>query len=342
MTNMNHFSYQISGDLITDEPHKNSRILFEYFKSIYGKHTLAGQMNLTWNDSVDMLERVYEDTGKYPALQGFDFMNIKGQGSGTGQTEEAISWWKNARGTGKKGIVTFCWHWRDPMKAEDLGEFYSNKTSYRIPYDTERSAWKKDTKEYDALLQDIHIIAAELKKLEDAGVPVLWRPLHEASGGWFWWGDSGLPAYKALWNLLFSELNNRYRLKNLIWVWNGQSKDWYPGDKVVDIIGEDVYAEPRTSLSSADRFIEALAISEQPKMIALSENGVMPDPEAMKKDQIHWLYFMTWNDAHKGKGISDKENFWTGEFHNRNNFKKKVYENDLIITLDDLPVFTEN
>jgi beta-mannanase len=23
---------------------------------------------------------------------------------------------------------------------------------------------------------------------QDAGVTVLWHPLHEASGGWFWWG----------------------------------------------------------------------------------------------------------------------------------------------------------
>ncbi len=41
------------------------------------------------------------------------------------------------------------------------------------------------------MVRDIDAIASLLKRLQDHGVTVLWRPLHEAAGGWFWWGAGG-------------------------------------------------------------------------------------------------------------------------------------------------------
>lgn len=82
---------------------------------------------------------------------------------------------------------------------------------------------------------DIAEIAKQLNRLRDAGVPVLWRPLHEASGGWFWWGAKGPEAYKKLWYYLYDQLTNVYGCNNLIWVWNGQNPDWYPGDNAQSI-----------------------------------------------------------------------------------------------------------
>ena len=48
--------------------------------------------------------------------------------------------------------------------------------------------------------------------------------------------------YKKLWYYLYDELTNKYGCTNLIWVWNGQNPEWYPGDEYVDVIGEDIYA----------------------------------------------------------------------------------------------------
>ena len=94
---------------------------------------------------------------------------------------------------------------------------------------------------------DIDRLAIELARLRAAGVTVLWRPLHEASGhegdGWFWWGrkrTDGVPnaqAYVLLYRHMFDRLVNAHGLHNLIWVWNGQDPAWYPGDDVVDIVG---------------------------------------------------------------------------------------------------------
>ena len=76
---------------------------------------------------------------------------------------------------------------------------------------------------------------------------LLWRPLHEASGKWFWWGAKGAAPCKALWNLMYDRMVNHHGLTNLIWVWNSDGADyeWYPGDDKVDILARDFYYYPR-------------------------------------------------------------------------------------------------
>jgi len=101
------------------------------------------------------------------------------------------------------------------------------------------------TEENIALLNDIDTMARKLKQVQDAGVPVLFRPLHEAEGGWFWWGAEGPEPCVRLYRLLYDKFTNEYGLNNLIWVWTSYdyetSAAWYPGDDVVDIIGYDKY-----------------------------------------------------------------------------------------------------
>ncbi len=105
------------------------------------------------------------------------------------------------------------------------------------------------------LIRDIDAISEQLKILQDNNVTVLWRPLHEASGGWFWWGCRGKDAYQWLWNLMYERQTHYHKLNNLIWVWNGQDPDWYVGDDRCDIIGEDVYADARNYDAQAMRFM---------------------------------------------------------------------------------------
>ena len=50
-------------------------------------------------------------------------------------------------------------------------------------------------------------IASYLKQLQDANVPVLWRPYHEMNGVWFWWGDKkGPDGYQKLWKMMYRPL----------------------------------------------------------------------------------------------------------------------------------------
>lgn len=66
------------------------------------------------------------------------------------------------------------------------------------------------------LLSDMDAVAKELQTLRDAKVPILWRPLHEASGGWFWWGDCSPDSYCKLYRLMYEKFTKEYELDNLI------------------------------------------------------------------------------------------------------------------------------
>jgi mannan endo-1,4-beta-mannosidase len=237
--------------------------------------------------------------------------------------EEAIAW--SRRG----GIVAFCWHWR----AGPQREFYSGKTDFRIDMDPEGGPYKR-------MLADIDAVALQLKRLDQAGVPVLWRPLHEASGGWFWWGASGPKPYIALWNLIYDRMTAVHRLGNLIWVWNGQNADWYPGDATVDVVGVDIYGGDKMYNPWKDSWVNAQSYvrGDEARVVALSENGPIPDPDLLVAERAPWSWFMTWNDGVQGKPEDD---FFSGNKYMDDAHRKKVYNHPYVLTLDELPGLSE-
>lgn len=294
--------------------------LLAFLVSESGRHIVSGQQDLTWNDAIDMAARVKALTGREPALMGFDFLNYVGSagGGGRNQTEEAIAWWNRG------GLVAFCWHWR--VGTQD--EFYTNKTDFRIPTAEDKAGW-------EALDRDLDVVAAELKRLEMAGVPVLWRPLHEASGGWFWWGASGASAFKTLWNHVYQRLTQVHGLHNLLWVWNGQNEAWYPGDASVDIVGWDIYGNDKEYYAYPDTWRLAQSIPRaEAKLVTMSENGPIPDPDLLISQKVPWSWFMTWNDGDKNNPADD---FFSGPKFMDDAFKKRVYNHDYVLTLDELP-----
>jgi mannan endo-1,4-beta-mannosidase len=335
---------------------QKTRAIYAYLCGIWGKSVIAGQQDLTWKDSVDMAERVHADTGKYPALMGYDFMNYGTTADGTSgqhQTEEAIAF------ASRGGLVAFAWHWRDPalLKTAQVNQaqFYahdgdaSRSTAFTIPM--ANGALDRDSPAYRQIDDGIDLVAAELKKLSDAGVTVLWRPLHEASGnngdGWFWWGRarndgaSQAQVYIQLWRHMYDRLVNLHGLHNLIWVWNGQDRAWYPGDDVVDITGYDIYddKDKQNYRSQIATYRQAQRITADRKPIALSENSYIPDPDRMAEDGAWWLWFMVWNDGDSAPGVTGPNNFWTGEYYNTKAHKNRVYHHPNVITLERLPKF---
>ena len=139
----------------------------------------------------------------------------------------------------------------------------------------------EDEEGYELLMKDIDAIAQQLLILQEADVPILWRPLHEASGGWFWWGASGAEAYKQLYILLYDKLTNEYGLNNLIWLWNGQDADWYPGDEYVDgdELGKRIsFPESLGALIENPGFIEHYSALDNMRAIA-SIKGIASENE---------------------------------------------------------------
>ncbi|UTF58670.1 glycosyl hydrolase [Gilvimarinus sp. DA14] len=333
----------MSTQLVTANASETAQQVFDYLQSVWGEKMLSGQMDLTWADDVDMHQRVLNDTGKSPAIMGYDFMNYGAYANGSGltQTEEAIEYWNQG------GLVTFAWHWRDP--SGETKNFYaseddaSKNAAFTIP--VANGELDTASEAFTALERDVDLIAGELQKLENAGVPVLWRPLHEAAGGWFWWGRArtdGVPAayaQKLLWRYMFQRLTHYHGLNNLIWVWNGQNAIWYPGDDVVDIVSTDIYDGAQNYESQKTLYDVTKAYPHREKMVALSENSNIPDPDAMATDNVWWLWFMVWNDGALDTMDDHANNFWTGEYYNTDAHKKHVYEHELVITRDELPEF---
>ena len=174
----------------------------------------------------------------------------------------------------------------------------------------------------------------KIKKLQDADVPILWRPLHEASGGWFWWGAAGPEAYIKLYQLLYDRLTNYHDIHNLIWVWNGQNKDWYPGDEYVDIVGTDIYPGERVYSAQVAKFDELVQWNgDNKKIVTLSENGCLFDPDLAFRDNAKWSYFATW----QGEFVTLNNTYTLSEKYTEKDMVNKVYNHDKVITLDELP-----
>lgn len=105
------------------------------------------------------------------------------------------------------------------------------------------------TEDCEALIRDIDKAAKALKKLQSQNVPVLWRPLQEASNGWYWWGSAGSDAYQWLWNLLYTRLTEYHKLHNLIWIWNGQSESYTVPETQYDIASADIYLDATENIA---------------------------------------------------------------------------------------------
>jgi len=322
--------FNVSAKLVNPNASDSAKRLMSYLADSYGKVILSGQYS---DDGIMAGEAgvIFMETGKRPAVLGLDLMDYTPSRVELGTTSKAIEHAITAYDE-QGAVVTFCWHWNAPAP-------YITGTWYRAFYtDHTNINLKKiidgdDPEGYELLMNDIDEIAVQLKRLQDADVPILWRPLHEAAGGWFWWGASGAEANIALWRILYERLTFEHGLNNLIWLWSGEKADWYPGDEYVDIIGEDVYAAEHSYTSQIQRFLQAVEYTTPPKMVVLAENGVLPDPDLMLRDGAMWGFFATWG----GEFVRPSNAWRYSERYTELEMLNKVYNHDIIITLDKLP-----
>jgi mannan endo-1,4-beta-mannosidase len=303
----------------SDEKTKN---VYAYLRSQYGKNIISGQ-TAYWNELIAV-------AGKTPVVRAFDFQtytvgypylwdnSIGGHTFGwldNGTTKTAIDWHKSTNG---KGIVSFQWHWHSPSGGKvSTNTFYTDKTTFDVS-----KAVTPATAEYKAIVRDIDSIASQLKRLQNAGVPVLWRPLHEAGGKWFWWGAKTANDCLAIYDILYDRLTNYHKLNNLIWVWSTPEAEWYPGNGKVDIIGFDSYPGNYVYSSQKAIFNQLYDIVQGKKMIAMTENGPIPDIDKCIEEDAMWLYFSSWSD------LVTKQN--------SNEHIKQVFAHGNVITLDEV------
>ncbi len=326
-------TYNVTSSLVNRNATANTKKLYSFLKDSYGKYVITGQQcdgGINGNE----FKAIKNLTGDYPALLGLDMMDYTPSRTAFGASSSAVE--KAIEFANKGGIVTLCWHWNAPTEYLNStanssdgwwGGFYTQSSKFDIA----KVMNGQDAKGKKLLDRDIKEIAKQLKRLEKAGVPVIWRPLHEASGGWFWWGAKGSDAYKKLWKYLYNELTNTYGCNNLIWVYNGQSADWYPGDEYVDIVGEDIYPGNHVYDPQVSRFKQAINYGSKTKITALTENGCIFDIDSAVSINALWSWFMTWGGEFTVNGSNYSEKY------TEKSVIKKMYASKYSLTLGSLP-----
>lgn len=335
--------------------------VWNYLRSVYGKQVITCQQMMGNECYEDLV--FYNATNDLTAMKGYDFIFCTGSYHSDDMIDEAIEWSKESG-----GLCAFTWHWNVPKDIDNPEGGYAFYTS-EITNFSQVNAVTPGTKEYETVIHDIDLIATKIQRMESEGVTILFRPLHEASGAWFWWGLQGRDSatnevFQKLWYMIYDRLENYHKLTNIIWVWNGQNPHTAIHPNAFDIEGidryydqEDISAEALSTyyekcygeLAGYDKYCAELTGMESTgKMMALTECGYIPDPEGIKAANTMWLYYMVWNgdfiyetDA-AGKAMVDLN----GTPHPNpkkgitNEMLAEYFSNDLYITHNKLPEFS--
>jgi len=318
-----------------------AKTLYSFLRDNFGKKTISGIMtgdmssangDVTQHDDV---KAVNQASGKYPALVGFDFMNATG-------LHASEVWYKEytdaaillAKDTWRRGgLPAFTWHWRDPSRK--TGEFYckiDGKDACTMRMTDAMNAdgsWNISSSLYTSIISDIDAVADYFLALQDAGVACIFRPLHEASGAWFWWGASGAQPYVKLYQLIVDEMTKVKGVHNVIWVWNPCNVDdtaWNPGDAYYDVVSIDIYNNAYDYSSNYAAFDKLKTNTAGKKIIALSENGPIPDIDKEFEEGAVWSWWMPWYQT------------WDGKFVDKTSHVQwaKCMTDPRVITLEDL------
>ena len=282
--------------------------------NVQAKNLLCYLKNNTYiSGQTDMPDAdiVQQWTGRYPAIVAFDFYRYTD--GDTSETQKAIDFAKT-----RKGIVAFQWHWKCPRG----GEYYTD------------CAFDQDMNNPNSkLYRDIDIVARELKKMGDAGVPVLFRPLHEANDNFMWWAKRGTDNYKRLWKLIYDRVNAQ-GVNNVLWVFNGMAgtdghrtnmRDWYPGDNMVDSVTSDYY-------QSWSDYNTLRAIGSN-KVVGIAEtfNALNPATDPPFSFSVVWAF----RDCYRTQGQPS-----SGDVKGCQNSWRTAMNNSRTISIDQLPDFT--
>lgn len=275
-------------------------LLAERLQTLQQKGYMFGHQDdpmygLTWAYDKDSSD-VKNVCGDYPAVMGFELGGIEmGDEKSldsvpfTRITEEVVAHYERG------GIVTISWHPRNPLTTIEGGGNAGQKFPQGTAWDTSDSTVVKNilpqgshNKLFQTWMQRLSDFLATLKTADGKKVPVIFRPWHENTGSWFWWGEKlcTVEEYKALWNMLQDKLDAD-GFDNLLWAYspgmasyltNEKYLERYPGDDRIGLVGIDGYqwGTKEDFVSQLDQNLQMLCqfAKEHGKIAALTECGL--------------------------------------------------------------------
>jgi len=335
-------AYGVSNACVDPNASITTKTVKRYLADIYGNRVLTGQFCSAGTNTE--INAIYMSTGRYSAIRFGDIGIFSEYYQGYDKNDEneidtAINWWLSG------GLVGYTWYWQSPQ-AEDSSCF-SELTTFDLAKAVPEANVAQMTpasleaylqtgrisSECMALINDMDAIAQKLKLLETSGVTVLFRPLPEAGNGWYWWGCDS-KSYLWLYNFMFERFTQYHKLSNLLWVWDGENSEYYPGDDKADIVGMDLYTN--YDISGNSRMLDAIGYTIKCKPTAMTECGFVPDPDLIARDNACWLWFALW----KGDYIINS-NGSIHYSHVSSTRLDRAYNNELFITRDELPSWSK-
>lgn len=336
-------AYYISSSCVSTSSSVSAVGLKKYLADCYGSRVITGQC-VTPGTNAE-IDAVTAETGRSPAIRTGDLMYSttavyeENKQTAEAEVQLALEWGRNG------GIVSLGWHWYAPVGRAD---FYAATTDLVLAEAvTERDISMSGEEELNdlrdsgiisdttiALVNDIDAVAEVLAQFRAEGIPVIFQPLPDGDSSMYWW--CGSPNnYKWLWKLVFDRLDKYHSLNNLIWVWNGSSADYFPGEDMCDIIGQGFFENSSSPFAGRFSVLSGIA-GDVPKALAITSCDKLPSPDQMRRDNAMWLWFSiaSGNAIIDSRGdLSEKYTSWKS-LHD-------AYNGTLCVTLDELPDLEE-
>ena len=252
--------------------------------------------------------------GKYPAVYGMDLGGIEvGWEANLDKND-----FDNMRASAvahheRGGVVTFSWHPRNPLTGGDAWDVSSKEVVASILPGGEKHEL------FMGWLSNAADFLGSIRTADGQAVPVVWRPWHEHTGSWFWWGQDlcTTEQYKALWQMTYDYMVKDRGLDNLVWAYSPGAggitpelfAERYPGDEIIDMVGFDCYQystdevyikEMKHALDVMSAFNEGRG-----KIMAVTETGYEGIPNARWWTDVLYQavkdypvsYVLTWRNA---------------------------------------------
>ena len=282
----------VEHDPVIPNASPEARALLKFLYQISGKHTLTGQHNYAAEQgySTQLMTRLAHKT---PVIYGTDWgFAARGDKDSAYVRQQTVA--TLIEQYRKGSIIAICWHEVRPTQDEPVT--FRQSVRGKLTDQQFSDVITPGTQLYKHWCAQVDVIAGYMKELQDAHVPILFRPYHEMNGDWFWWGGRrGQRGTQQLYRQIFDRLVNYHHLTNLIWVWNcdrparedRQFVDYFPGGQYVDVLALDDYAV------FEQRYYDEMNALSDGKVLAIAETANPPTID-IYKTQPKWAYWMRW------------------------------------------------
>ncbi|MEM7658766.1 MAG: glycosyl hydrolase [Bacteroidota bacterium] len=270
-----------------------TKALYANLMRIAPSMTLFGQEDalaygVEWKDWHKKRSDIKDVCGQHPALYGWELgmLGESEQNLDSVRFDHMQQWIKQVYRMG--GVNTISWHMNNFVTGGNTWDVGEKVVREILPEGKHHQDFLQKLDHFAAFVDELQV--GWLKKKV---IPIIFRPFHEHTGGWFWWGKSHCTPeeYRALWQFTVHYLRDTKGLHNLIWCYSPDIVDseeayleYYPGDEYVDILGLDDYHDFRagqdpSKLQQRLEMLVGLAKAKQ-KVAALSETGLESIPQA--------------------------------------------------------------